>query len=99
MSNDWAGLRAATVTPRRRNSPSRRVHTQVLPTSVAVPHTSTRRSGRTLSSIGRGPGRHLDMDRGWDGSNGAGSAGQTQPHQLTEQVERLIGELVGLGLA
>ena len=46
MSNDWAGLRAATDRPRSRSSRSSRLHTQVLPTSVPVPHTSTSRSGR-----------------------------------------------------
>ena len=50
-SKDWAGLRAATDVPRARNSAIRRLPTQVLPTSVPVPHTRTIRSGRTTGSL------------------------------------------------
>ena len=46
-SKDWAGLRAATVAPAARRVASTRAETHVLPTSVPVPATRTRRPGRT----------------------------------------------------
>src|SRR5690606_4152277 len=52
-SNDWAGLRAATVTPAARSAPRVAAPTQVLPTSVAVPTTRTRRSGRATGRLQR----------------------------------------------
>ena len=45
-AKDWAGLRAATGTPRWRRPCSKPQVTQVLPTSVAVPQTTASRSGR-----------------------------------------------------
>src|SRR6185437_7582250 len=45
-SNDWAGFRAATVWPPAASRRSRPAATQVLPTSVPVPTTSTSRPGR-----------------------------------------------------
>ena len=46
-SKDWAGLRAATVVPAARRVVRSRAETHVLPTSVPVPATRTRRLGRT----------------------------------------------------
>ncbi len=45
-SKDWAGLRAATVVPVARSRSAIRAVTHVLPISVAVPATTTTRSGR-----------------------------------------------------
>ncbi len=66
MSKDWAGLRAATDRPRTRSSVSSRPPTQVLPTSVPVPHTRTRRSGRKAGPRSAGPagrGRFVPVRR------------------------------------
>ena len=45
-AKDWAGLRAATESPARRQASRRRAETQVLPTSVPVPATRTTTAGR-----------------------------------------------------
>jgi hypothetical protein len=45
-ANDCTGLRAATTRPRAMSSAARRAATQVLPISVPVPVTTTRRRGR-----------------------------------------------------
>src|SRR5207244_4996793 len=62
-ANDCTGLRAATGTPRRRNARASWAVTQVLPTSVPVPATTTVLTGVSASCRRGRPGEDLGERR------------------------------------